>query len=261
MMNIDKKQLKIISLEFRTIANRLINCHWQTGMDLLRKFITYIDSNEIIREYIQSYVNPDDFKDYEYKIGEVYSSMGDSKQEEISFTYQFLKYAANNCRGNIYQSLAFGYAKEANDAVKEFCVRIILPFVNYIEGYLTEIGIQMGYDENAQFTINVNGGNPQLNLVSGNGAITATQNIGVDISKLENIIDEIRKTTNTECFAREELEQITDSLDAIKAEITSLQPKKGILRTALKGLQAIHGSAEFLAAVATIVQFISPYIQ
>lgn len=260
-MNIDKKQLKIISLEFRTIANRLINCHWQTGMDLLKKFITYIDTNEIIRDYIQSYVNPDDFKDYKYQTGIVYSSMGDSKQEEISFTYQFLKYAVDNCKSDIYHSLARGYAKEANDAVKEFCTRIILPFVNYIEGYLTEIGIQMGYDENTQFTINVTGGNPQLNIASGNSEITATQNIGIDVNQLEKIMDEIREATNTEAFGNEEIEQITDSLDAIKAELTSLQPKKGILRTALKGLQAINGSAQFLAAIATMVQFVGPYIQ
>lgn len=260
-MNIDKKQLKIISLEFRTIANRLINCHWQTGMDLLKKFITYIDTNEIIRDYIQSYVNPDDFKDYKYQTGIVYSSMGDSKQEEISFTYQFLKYAVDNCKSDIYRSLAWGYAKEANDAVKEFCTRIILPFVNYIEGYLTEIGIQMGYDENTQFTINVTGGNPQLNIASGNSEIAATQNIGIDVNQLEKIIDEIRGTTNTEALGNEEIEQITDSLDAIKAELTSLQPKKGILRTALKGLQAINGSAQFLAAIATMVQFVGPYIQ
>lgn len=260
-MNIDKKQLKIISLEFRTIANRLINCHWQTGMDLLKKFITYIDTNEIIRDYIQSYVNPDDFKDYKYQTGIVYSSMGDSKQEEISFTYQFLKYAVDNCKSDIYRSLAWGYAKEANDAVKEFCTRIILPFVNYIEGYLTEIGIQMGYDENTQFTINVTGGNPQLNIASGNSEITATQNIGIDVNQLEKIMDEIREATNTEAFGNEEIEQITDSLDAIKAELTSLQPKKGILRTALKGLQAINGSAQFLAAIATMVQFVGPYIQ
>ena len=260
-MNIDKKQLKIISLEFRTIANRLINCHWQTGMDFLKKFITYIDTNEIIRDYIQSYVNPDDFKDYKYQTGIVYSSMGDSKQEEISFTYQFLKYAVDNCKSDIYHSLAWGYAKEANDAVKEFCTRIILPFVNYIEGYLTEIGIQMGYDENTQFTINVTGGNPQLNIASGNSEITATQNIGIDVNQLEKIMDEIREATNTEAFGNEEIEQITDSLDAIKAELTSLQPKKGILRTALKGLQAINGSAQFLAAIATMVQFVGPYIQ
>ena len=260
-MNIDKKQLKIISLEFRTIASRLINCHWQTGMDLLRKFILYIDTNEIISDYVQSYVNPDDFKDYKYQTRIVYTSMGDSKQEEISFTYQFLKYAADNCKSDIYHSLAWGYAKEANDAVKEFCTRIILPFVNYIEGYLTEIGIKMGYDENTQFTINVTGGNPQLNIASGNSEIAATQNIGIDSNQLEEIIDAIREATNTEAFGDEEIEQITDSLDAIKAELTTLQPKKGILRTAMKGLQTINGSAQFLAAIATMVQFVGPYIQ
>lgn len=260
-MNIDKKQLKIISLEFRTIANRLINCHWQTGMDLLKKFITFIDMNEVIRDYVQSYVDPDDFKDYKYQTGIVYSSMGDSKQEEISFTYQFLKYAVDNCKSDIYRSLAWGYAKEADNAVKEFCIRIILPFVNYIEDYLTEIGIQMGYDENIQFTINVTGGNPQLNIASGNSEIAATQNIGIDINQLEKVMDEIREATNKEAFGNDELEQITDSLDAIKAELTSLKPKKGILRTALKGLQAINGSTQFIAAITTMVQFVRPYIQ
>ena len=260
-MKIDKKQLKIISLEFRTIANRLINCHWQTGMDLLRKFISYIDTNEVISDYVQSYVNPDDFKDYKYQSGIVYVSMGDSKQEEISFTYQFLKYAVDNCKSDMYHDLAWGYAKEPNDAVKEFCTRIILPFVNYIEGYLTEIGIQMGYDENTQFTINVTGGNPQLNIASGNSEIVATQNIGIDINQLENIINVIRTVTNKEEFGNEEVEQITDSLDTIKEELTSLHPKKGMLRTAVKGLQAINGSAQFLAAIATMVQFVGPYLQ
>lgn len=260
-MNIDKKQLKIISLEFRTIANRLINCHWQTGMDLLRKFITYIDNNEVISDYVNSYVNTDDFKDFTYQSDMVFYSMGDSKQEEISFTYQFLKYAVENCKSDIYHSLARGYAKEANDAVKEFCTRIILPFVNYIEGYLTEIGIQMGYDENAQFTINVTGGNPQLNIATGNSEISAIQNNGIDIEQLESLFEKIRKVTSTEGFGEEELEQINDSLDTIKAEVTSLQPKKGLLRTALRGLQTINGSLQFMAAVATMIQFISPYIQ
>lgn len=144
MKNIDKKQLKIISMEFRTIANRLITCNHQTGMALLKKFMAYIDENEIISEYIKQYVNPDDFEPVER--GTCFSSMGDTKQEEISYTYQYLKYAVENYH-SFYHDIAFRYAREANDAVKEFCNRIVLPFVNYIEGYLTEIGIQMGYDE------------------------------------------------------------------------------------------------------------------
>ena len=261
LMNIDKKQLKIISLEFRTIANRLINCHWQTGMDLLRKFLSYVDDTEVIRDYVQSYVNPEDFKNYKNQDGTVYTSMGETKQEEISFTYQFLKYASENCKTDIYHYLAWGYANEANDAVKEFCTRIILPFVNYIEGYLTEIGIRMGFDETSQFTINVNGGSPQLNIVSGSGNLNATQNAGMDKDDLEKLLEDVLKEANTSTLNSEELQQITDSLEAIKSEMLSQSPKKGILRTALKGLQMVNGSTQFLAAVATIVQVVTPYIQ
>ena len=257
-MNIDKKQLKILSLEFRTIANRLITCHWQTGMDLLKKFMLFVDSNEIIRDYVQSYVNADDFKDYTYDPNCVYTSMGDTKQEEISFTYQFLKYVVNSGKPDIYPSFAWRYAKEPNDAVKEFCNRIVLPFVNYIEGYLTEIGIKMGYDENTQFSINVTGGNPQLNIASGNGVITATQNNGIDINQLESIIEEIKNIASSENFGKDKIEEISESLDTIKAELTSLQPKKGLLRTTLRGLQAISGSVQFIASVATLSQLVLP---
>ena len=184
--------------------------------------------------------------------------MGDTKQEEISFTYQFLKYVVNSGKPDIYPSFAWRYAKEPNDAVKEFCNRIVLPFVNYIEGYLTEIGIKMGYDENTQFSINVTGGNPQLNIASGNGVITATQNNGIDINQLESIIEEIKNIASSENFGKDKIEEISESLDTIKAELTSLQPKKGLLRTTLRGLQAISGSVQFIASVATLSQLVLP---
>ena len=138
---------------------------------------------------------------------------------------------------------------------------IILPFVNYIEGYLTEIGIRMGFDETSQFTINVNGGSPQLNIVSGSGNLNATQNAGMDKDDLEKLLEDVLKEANTSTLNSEELQQITDSLEAIKSEMLSQSPKKGILRTALKGLQMVNGSTQFLAAVATIVQVVTPYIQ
>src|SRR5690606_28006702 len=102
MMNIDKKQLKIISLEFRSIANRLINCNHQTGMSLLKKFITHIDENEIISDYIKAYVKAEDFEPVER--GTAFYHMGDTKQLEISYTYQYLKYAVDNFN-NFYNDI------------------------------------------------------------------------------------------------------------------------------------------------------------
>lgn len=239
-------------MEFRTIANRLITCNHQTGMYLLKKFITYIDKNEIISDYIKEYVNPDDFEPVER--GTCFFSMGDTKQEEISYTYQYLKYAVENYH-NLYQDMAFRYARKANDAVKEFCNRIILPFVNYIEGYLTKIGIQMGYDEDKKFMINVNGSVTQVNVANDYATIHATQNNGTDISQLESIISDVMKYMPSS-LTQEEREQITDSVEVIRTEIRSPNPRKGFIKTALKGLQAINGTAQFGTAIATLVQFV-----
>jgi len=45
-------------------------------------------------------------------------------------------------------------------------------------------------------------------------------------------------------------------LGIIEAEAVSEHPKKGLLRTAIAGIKAIKGPVEFVAAVATLVQFV-----
>lgn len=253
MKNIDKKQLKIISMEFRTIANRLITCNHQTGMPLLKKFLGYIDENEIISEYVQEYVRIEDFEPVER--GVAFYSMGDTKQEEISYTYQYLKYAVEHFH-EFYYDIARNYAKDAKDAVKEFCNRIILPFVNYIEGYLTEIGIKMGYDEDVKYVINVNGGIAQVNVANDNGTVNATQNNGIDAIQLESLISKVLESS-TDDFSPEEKELLDDNIEVIREEAKSSSPRKGFINTALKGLQAINGTAQFGAAVVALTEFIS----
>lgn len=256
MKNIDKKQLKIISLEFRTIANRLINSNPHTGMDLLGKFIAYIDENEIISDYIQGYINPDDFQPVKPRT--TFISMGDTKQEEISYTYQYLKYALENY-DDFYTDIAWGYAKDDDDAVKEFCNRIILPFVNYIEGYLTEIGIKMGYDEDAKFMIHVNGGVAQVNVANDSGTVNATQNSGIDVSQMDKIISDILSNAPSN-LQPEEQEQIAEDIEVVRTELVNPTPRKSLLKTALRGLQAINGTAQFGAAVAALAEFIAQII-
>jgi len=243
-------------MEFRTIANRLINCNHQTGMDLLKKFLAYIDGNELISEYIKGFVNPEDFSPAEP--GVCYISTGDTKNEEISFTYQYLKYCSITFQ-NYYRDMAFNYAREANDAVKEFNNRIILPFVNYIESYLTEIGIRMGYDEDVKYMINVNGGTTQVNVASDNAIINALQNNGVDLEQLKKLISILRASVPS-AMTEEETELLNDSIETIQIEVQCARPKKGLIRTALAGINAIKGGAEFAAAVIAIYQFVQPLI-
>jgi len=254
MREIDKKQLKIISMEFRTIASRLVTCHPQTGMDLLKKFLSYIDENELISAFIQSYINPNDFQPVER--GTCFTSMGENKQEEISFTYQYLKYAVSNYKDFNFD-IAWGYSSDANDSVKEFCNRVVLPLVNYIEGYLTEIGIQMGFDEDTKFNINVNGGLAQVNVANRGATLNATQNNLVDIDQLNKLIDDLKNAVSPD-ISKDDSEQINNSIEIICSEVMSKNPKKGHLKTALNGLKAIKDTAEFTAAVVAIYQFLTP---
>jgi hypothetical protein len=172
MKEISKKDLKILSLDFRRIASRLLKCNYATGMDLLRKFLAFIDENEIIADYISRHVNPNDFTSVAK--GTMFSSMGDTKQQEISRTYLYLKYCASHF-SQYYNDMAFFYASDMKEAIKEFNDRIIFPFVDHIVGYLIEIEIQMGYDEDKKFIINMNGGVAQVNVADGHATVTAQQ--------------------------------------------------------------------------------------
>ena len=251
-MNIDKKELKLISLEFRTIANRLLNCNHNTGADILKKFISFIDENELISEFVQGYVNPADFKPVDR--GACFISMGDTKQEEISFTYQYLKYCTKTFN-NFYHDIAYRYANDANDAVKEFCNRIILPFVNYIEGYLTEIGIKMGYDEDVKFAIHVNGGNAQVNIANDNSTIKAIQNNGVDFDELERLISNLLAHVDL-IENKEDREIVDEGIEVIREELRRDKPRKSFLKAAINAIKAVAGTAELLAAAAAIYTFI-----
>lgn len=240
-------------MEFRTIANRLITCNHQTGMALLKKFLAYIDENEIISDYIKEYVKPEDFEPVERSTA--FYSMGNTKQEEISYTYQYLKYAADNFH-DFYYDMTLNYARDTNDSVKEFCNRIILPFVNYIEGYLTEIGIKMGYDEDVKYVINVSGGVAQVNVANDNGTVNATQNNGIDATQLESLISKVMESV-TDDLSPDEKEQLNDYIEVIKQEIRNTPPRKGFINTAIRGLQALNGTAQFSAAVVELTEFVS----
>ena len=73
-MEINKKDLKSISYDFRRISNRLITISYKEMKSVLTMFINHIEGNEIIFDYINSCkrLGYDVEKDFE----EVVSSYG-----------------------------------------------------------------------------------------------------------------------------------------------------------------------------------------
>lgn len=102
--------------------------------------------------------------------------------------------------------------------------------------------------------ITIAGGNNQINYASGSATINATQSIGVDTSKLVELINALRE--HSKDLSAEDKKSCVDSLEVIQSELSSNQPRRGFINTATNVLKAINGTAQFAAAVATLIQFI-----
>lgn len=107
------------------------------------------------------------------------------------------------------------------------------------------------------FNIGVNQG--QINASEGESSITATMNAGASTVDLQSLIEAVIR--DSQGFSSEEIASIRKDLELIKTELSSPTPQKRLLDKALKGLQAIKGSAAFAASIATLVQFAQNYLK
>lgn len=241
MMEINKKDLRKISRAFRSIANRTINVHYQEFNSILKMFLDYIDSTKLISDYINSIVVED--KDINKEVSEVTQSYGraifdtgTNAEEEIVYTYKILKHLNENNIAIQSFGLSYSHSRKFQDMAKGFGYRVILPFVNHIEDYLTEIAIDMGFDEEAKYMINVNGGQAQVNIANDTSTITATQTNNVHDEELAELVTSI-KALLTDDIPRDEKELIKDNIDIVQEELKKENPKRGFLKAAWSGIE------------------------
>jgi len=104
--------------------------------------------------------------------------------------------------------------------------------------------------------INVYGGNVQINPDVQNSTINQNNyNSGLNVNEILSLIEAVKKATPSN-LSEDEAESLSDSLSIIESEVSSSAPKKSFLRNAVVALKAIKGTAEFAAAVATLIQFV-----
>jgi pyruvate-formate lyase-activating enzyme len=113
--------------------------------------------------------------------------------------------------------------------------------------------------ENSQVLVTVTGGNPQINVAFDEATIQATQNNSIDWDKLCKLLSDVRSAITAD-MPPDDAEAVSESLEVIEAEAKQEKPRKSFLKTALTGLRAIRGTAEFGAAVATLVQYVETFL-
>lgn len=243
MMNLNKKQLKIISFDFRSIGNRLLRAPYLQIKPVLKMFITYTYNTSLIHDYINS-CKREGF-DVKKEVEEVYKGngqfvfdLGTTSEEEIFSIYNILKYISENDIDFYYVARAYSNSrgtKTYDEIVRNFSDQISLILIQHISNYLTKIGIEMGYDEEVNYMITNNGG--QVNISKDNSILNATQNIGASSHELIKLVETINSLID-ETVPEEEKEIIIESVEAIKNELQSNEPKKGVIKSCIRGLKA-----------------------
>lgn len=244
------------------MSNRLLRAEYNECSGLLKKFLCFIENNDLIFDYIKDCGEPT--YDVAEEVNEVLNSygraifeLGTTDEEEITNIYHILKYCSENNKSIIDLGNSYTTSNKFNDMVKCFGERVIMVLVRHIEGYLTKIGIDMGMDENIKYSITVNDG--QVNLAMDHATINATQNNGINMDELKALLDNLRREA-VNISNDNDIETINESIEVIESELTQTTPRKSLVKTALAGLKTVKGTVEFGSAVIALIQFVQEFL-
>ena len=248
----------MIIYDFNSISNRLMQVDFEDYTDVATKFVNYIKRTPVIYDYITDCGSCEwdmqkEFKEVGSSYGRVIFALGNEPEEEIRNVFAILNYIAEK-KVEIHYGVAMGYAHSTKyqDAVKGFNDRVVMVLIRHIETYLTKIGIDMGLDEKNVYNVTVEHG--QVNIASDSATINATNNIGIDADKLTELVQAVKNAASD--LDEEAQETLSSNLEVIEEESKASKPRKGFLKTAVAGLSAIKGTAEFCAAVVALIQFV-----
>ena len=76
------------------------------------------------------------------------------------------------------------------------------------------------------------------------------------INELDKLIEDVKKISQKEQLSSDDEEQLNCNLEVISEELKSKQPRKSFIKTAVEGMKMIKGTAEFGAAITTLIQFV-----
>lgn len=253
-------ELKKVSNKYNSNCNRLLRSDPDDYIGNLKRFIAYLDSTEIISEYIKSCGESEldmksEFDQVLNSHGRCIFSTGDTDEEEVRNVYVTLKYLSEKYE-NIPLGLYFSYKHNSEshyETLKEFNSRFTMVLIRYIETYLKEIGIEMGLDENKTFNINSSG---MVNIANDNSTINATQNNnGINADELKSLIATMRDNLNS-TLPDEDIAEATECIDTIEAELLSPQPNETTVKDKFKLLRRIDTSTKFISACCSVLTFL-----
>ena len=133
-----KKELRIISLQFRTLSSQMLKIDSQEEISYIQTFFDFITKTELIYDYISSCHSED------YNFDEIFKNMGyhdrlvlpADTNELINFEYQLIRYILTSRRQLFWYGEHYTSSNKFADMISAFMRKVIEPFVVALRSYL-----------------------------------------------------------------------------------------------------------------------------
>ncbi|MGI2851614.1 hypothetical protein ACRS6Y_15265 [Bacillus cytotoxicus] len=238
-----EKEFKKLSLNFRRVASRFLNCNFQEYEDCLKRFLLFIEESPTINGFIQEN-NTTKFniqqiikeKEFNEKF-----KLPVRESEEIAFIYQMLNFISENELDIMNIAFGYGGSNKIQDHVDGFNNQVVKPLVDYIVTYLGELKIDMGLDGKTSTQYNIGEFRGQLNHAEGQSTVNATQTYNeTKIADLKVLTEQfVEELNRTESISQDDKEETAEILEAAVQEAESEKPRKIIVKTAIEKVKSV----------------------
>ena len=264
----DKTAFKKTLFLFKHESNTLLRSNWEESPMPFKRFLDRIEGEAVIKEYLDDCVanhTPEGFnatkdvKAVANDFGTTFVNFSTIPEEESAEVYLILKEAiAQNIQGHSDFYYGFAHGNKFVDMYKGFLNKVVRRLIANITEHLIMIGIEMGLDTCDSITNNIGPvQNLQMNQTIGSSTISATQNNGINEAQLSDLLNAILIAAEDEIDDEESIEDVRDSVEIVRVQMESGEPKRGVLKGALSVMRGVNGGVQFAAALAQIIEFIN----
>lgn len=266
-MNINRIELKKISLKFRTLVSQTINAHYTEIGSRLAQLVNYVNNTSLLNDYVKdclsnSSINHSDeeIENVIHSFGHEQIEMGESIEEVTASSYQIMKFLSG--KTDLILQYGIGLCPSSNkyqDSAKAFGINIVHQFASNVNLFLTTMMIDMGLDENTQYNITVNGG--QVNVSRENSTLNASfNNNGFSIIRTTELANSIYNIIAQQTVLDDNVKKIKETLDEIMDEIKHLSPKMKLVKILLDCLNTTASLITLTTALPSAVDSFTKYL-
>lgn len=134
--------------------------------------------------------------------------------------------------------------------IKRLCIEMLLQYLAQADRGILQRNEREKIMENQKISVVVNGG--QVNVASDNAIINATQNNGVSVNELDDIVKGIM--SDLPGLKTENIDAIVDIVEMAKEELTKQEPKVSRLKNCLSLIAPVFAIANGIPTLAENLQ-------